>query len=104
MLYPRFVADTFWSFTESCKMMGARRPAAPLGLITVAAMLLHYTASLRAQGSVSYTFSYTQSNSPAGLCAASPNRRSNSDVPTPTVTVRPSAGTTGPKVPLSVAV
>jgi radical SAM superfamily enzyme YgiQ (UPF0313 family) len=39
MLYPRFVADTFWSFTESCKLMGARRPAAPLGLITVAAML-----------------------------------------------------------------
>src|SRR5262249_6730336 len=39
MLYPRFAADTFWSFTESCKLMGARRPAAPLGLITVAAML-----------------------------------------------------------------
>src|SRR5262249_13194650 len=39
MLYPLFVADTFWSFTESCKLMGARRPAAPLGLITVAAML-----------------------------------------------------------------
>src|SRR6202048_4782173 len=39
MLYPRFVADTFWSFAESCKLMGARRPTAPLGLITVAAML-----------------------------------------------------------------
>jgi len=39
MLYPLFCADTFWSFTESCKLMGARRPAAPLGLITVAAML-----------------------------------------------------------------
>jgi radical SAM superfamily enzyme YgiQ (UPF0313 family) len=39
MLYPRFVADTFWSFAESCKLMGARRPAAPLGLITVAALL-----------------------------------------------------------------
>jgi radical SAM superfamily enzyme YgiQ (UPF0313 family) len=39
MLYPRFVADTFWSFTEPCKLMGARRPAPPLGLITVAAML-----------------------------------------------------------------
>ena len=39
MLYPRFVADTFWSFTESCRLMGARRPAAPLGLITVAALL-----------------------------------------------------------------
>jgi len=39
MLYPRFVADTFWSFAESCELMGARRPTAPLGLITVAAML-----------------------------------------------------------------
>ena len=39
MLYPHFVADTFWSFAESCKLMGARRPTAPLGLITVAAML-----------------------------------------------------------------
>src|SRR3974390_1631954 len=39
MVYPRFVADTFWSFTESCRLMGARRPAAPLGLITVAALL-----------------------------------------------------------------
>jgi len=39
MLYPRFVADTFWSFAEPCKLMGARRPTAPLGLITVAAIL-----------------------------------------------------------------
>jgi radical SAM superfamily enzyme YgiQ (UPF0313 family) len=39
MLYPRFTADSFWSFAESCKLMGVRRPAAPLGLITVAAML-----------------------------------------------------------------
>lgn len=39
MLYPLFAADSFWSFGESCKLMGVRRPAAPLGLITVAAML-----------------------------------------------------------------
>src|SRR6516165_8087448 len=39
MLYPTFAADSFWSFAESCKLMGVRRPAAPLGLITVAAML-----------------------------------------------------------------
>jgi radical SAM superfamily enzyme YgiQ (UPF0313 family) len=39
MLYPRFVSDSFWSFAESCSLMGVRRPAAPLGLITVAAML-----------------------------------------------------------------
>ena len=34
---------------------------------TVAAMLLHYTARLNAHGSVTYTFSYTQSNTAAGL-------------------------------------
>lgn len=39
MLYPLFSAECFWSFGESCKLMGVRRPAAPLGLITVAAML-----------------------------------------------------------------
>ena len=39
MLYPLFVADSFWSFAELCNLMGVRRPAAPLGLITVAAML-----------------------------------------------------------------
>jgi hypothetical protein len=39
MVYPRFVAETFWNFAEACKLMGARYPAAPLGLITVAAML-----------------------------------------------------------------
>lgn len=39
MLYPLFSAESFWSFGESCKLMGVRRPAAPLGLITVAAML-----------------------------------------------------------------
>ncbi|WP_024516933.1 B12-binding domain-containing radical SAM protein [Bradyrhizobium sp. Tv2a-2] len=39
MLYPLFVAESFWSFAESCKLMGVRRPAAPLGLITVAGML-----------------------------------------------------------------
>jgi radical SAM superfamily enzyme YgiQ (UPF0313 family) len=39
MLYPLFAADSFWSFAESCKLMGVQRPAIPLGLITVAAML-----------------------------------------------------------------
>ena len=39
MVYPRFVAETFWNFADACKLMGARYPAAPLGLITVAAML-----------------------------------------------------------------
>src|SRR5207244_9774723 len=39
MLYPLFSAESFWSFGESCKVLGVKRPAAPLGLITVAAML-----------------------------------------------------------------
>jgi radical SAM superfamily enzyme YgiQ (UPF0313 family) len=39
MVYPRFVAENFWNFADACKLMGARYPAAPLGLITVAAML-----------------------------------------------------------------
>lgn len=39
MLYPQFTAESFWSFGESCKLMGVQRPAAPLGLITIAAML-----------------------------------------------------------------
>ncbi len=39
MIYPRFQANTFWNFSEACKLMGARYPTPPLGLITVAAML-----------------------------------------------------------------
>jgi hypothetical protein len=39
LIYPRFVSETFWNFAEACALMGARYPAAPLGLITVAAML-----------------------------------------------------------------
>jgi radical SAM superfamily enzyme YgiQ (UPF0313 family) len=39
MIYPRFTADTFWNFAEACDLMGVRYPAAPLGLITVAALL-----------------------------------------------------------------
>lgn len=39
MIYPRFTAETFWNFAEACSLIGARYPAAPLGLITVAALL-----------------------------------------------------------------
>ena len=31
--------NSFWGYTEACKLIGARYPAAPLGLITVAALL-----------------------------------------------------------------
>ena len=39
MIYPRFTMRTFWNLTEACKLSGVRYPNAPLGLITVAAML-----------------------------------------------------------------
>jgi radical SAM superfamily enzyme YgiQ (UPF0313 family) len=39
MVCPRFVPNSFWNYTETCKIMGTRYPVAPLGLITVAALL-----------------------------------------------------------------
>jgi hypothetical protein len=39
MIYPRFNPNSFWNYTTTCSLYGARYPAAPLGLITVAAML-----------------------------------------------------------------
>jgi len=39
LIYPRFAADTFWNFAATCELFGAKYPAAPLGLITVAALL-----------------------------------------------------------------
>jgi radical SAM superfamily enzyme YgiQ (UPF0313 family) len=39
LVYPRFAAATFWNFSTTCELMGARYPSAPLGLITVAALL-----------------------------------------------------------------
>ena len=39
MVYPRFVADSFFNFRAACEAIGRRSAAAPLGLITVAALL-----------------------------------------------------------------
>ncbi len=39
MIYPRFGAGTFWNFAAACELFGAQYPTAPLGLITVAALL-----------------------------------------------------------------
>ena len=39
MVYPKFIPNSFWNYTEACELIGAKYPAAPLGLITVAAML-----------------------------------------------------------------
>ena len=39
LLYPEFTASSFWNYRETCEIAGAKYPATPLGLITVAAML-----------------------------------------------------------------
>jgi radical SAM superfamily enzyme YgiQ (UPF0313 family) len=39
MIYPLFTADSFWKYTQACELVGARYPAGPLGLVTVAALL-----------------------------------------------------------------
>lgn len=39
MVFPLFNAGSFWNYTEACDLSGARYPAAPLGLVTVAALL-----------------------------------------------------------------
>jgi hypothetical protein len=39
LVAPRFNGRSFWNFKATCELYGARFPAAPLGLITVAAML-----------------------------------------------------------------
>jgi len=39
LVYPEFRSDSFWNYRETCKLVDARYPAAPLGLCTVAALL-----------------------------------------------------------------
>jgi radical SAM superfamily enzyme YgiQ (UPF0313 family) len=39
LIYPRFDADTFWNFKRTAEVFGAKYPASPLGLITLAALL-----------------------------------------------------------------
>ncbi len=39
LVYPRFAAASFWNFKKTCEVVGAKYPSAPLGLITVAALL-----------------------------------------------------------------
>lgn len=38
-VYPRFTSQSFWNYRATCEVAGAKYPASPLGLITVAAML-----------------------------------------------------------------
>jgi radical SAM superfamily enzyme YgiQ (UPF0313 family) len=39
LVYPEFRSSSFWNYQETCELVGARYPAAPLGLCTVAALL-----------------------------------------------------------------
>ncbi len=39
LAYPRFATGAFWNFQAACELFGAKYPTAPLGLITIAAML-----------------------------------------------------------------
>ena len=39
LIFPLFNPHSFWSFKETCEIVGAKYPAPPLGLITVAALL-----------------------------------------------------------------
>src|SRR5438105_5817943 len=39
LVSPRFSEFSYWNYREVCEIFGARYPAAPLGLVTVAALL-----------------------------------------------------------------
>lgn len=39
LLFPKFTAASFWNYRPTCELVGAKYPAAPLGLVTVAALL-----------------------------------------------------------------
>lgn len=39
LVHPRFTSGSFWNYRATCELRGAKYPATPLGLITVAALL-----------------------------------------------------------------
>lgn len=39
LVYPRFTTASFWNYRATCELVGAKYPAAPLGLSTVAALM-----------------------------------------------------------------
>src|SRR4051794_12495390 len=39
LVYPRFNPNSFWNYQATCDLVGAKYSSAPLGLITVAALL-----------------------------------------------------------------
>ena len=47
LVFPGFNANSFWNYQATCEIVGAKYPGAPLGLITVAAMLpAHWSCRL----------------------------------------------------------
>jgi len=44
LVQPRFSVFSFWNYVDVCKIVGAKYPAAPLGLMTVAALLPQHWA------------------------------------------------------------
>jgi radical SAM superfamily enzyme YgiQ (UPF0313 family) len=39
LVFPRFSGSSFWNYRKTCELLGARYSAAPLGLVTLAALL-----------------------------------------------------------------
>jgi len=39
LVYPEFSPYGFWNYKDVCRLVGAKYPAAPLGMITLAALL-----------------------------------------------------------------
>jgi hypothetical protein len=39
LIHPEFSPLGFWNYKDVCKLVGAKYPAAPLGMITLAALL-----------------------------------------------------------------
>ena len=39
LIHPQFVFQSFWNYRKTCELLGASYPAAPLGMVTVAAIL-----------------------------------------------------------------
>ena len=39
LVHPKFSRHSFWNYGDVCRLVGARYPAAPLGMLTVAALL-----------------------------------------------------------------